>query len=105
MEPTISAIFVGFKIAIFLSVLVLAFLVDTTNKKKHVHGLNIMAGIFVLVALAEFFHVMAILNPGTWNWLTIHDNLYLVTHLLTLVGGLGIIWYLRGISQNIKDYQ
>lgn len=106
MDSTTSAIFVGLKIAVFSAILVMAFLIESVDKrKKQVHGINLFAIMFIVIALAEFFHVIASSHTGVLNWITNHKNLYLITHTLSIVGALGLIWYFTGIKKNIKNYK
>ena len=102
----IFLILASLKIGVFLSVLVLSFLVDIIGKKnKAVHGLNIMAVCFILVALTEFFHMVAEAHEEFFPWLLDFENVHLITKPLLILAGIGIIWYLWGISRNIKDYR
>jgi hypothetical protein len=103
MSEEIYALLAGLKIAIYLSVLVMAFIVDRVEKRKSVHGLNIMALAFMLIALIEFSHTFAHIE-GIWEWLTEHENLHLLLQPLFTIGGIGIIIYLRGLNCNAADY-
>lgn len=97
----------AFKIAIYIGVLVLAFLIDAVaqkNEKQNMHGLNLMAIAFVLVGIFEFFHVLAV-ELNIFPLLASHENLDLIVHPLFIVGGLGLIWFLWGVSKNVKDYR
>lgn len=102
---TILSLATGLKIAVYLSVLTLAFLVDAVSKKtKSVHGLNLMAIFFIVIAVLEFFHVMAHVY-GILPWLASHETLKYMTNSLFILGGLSLIWYLWEINKNIKDYK
>lgn len=101
MSNEIYGIFVGFKLALFISVLVFALLVDKVSKdKKQSHGLIIMAFAFIIIAALEFF---SIIDVGI-VWLS-NDNLQLITRPLLGIGAIGLIWYLIGIKKNIKQYK
>jgi len=105
-EGAVFALTAGLKIAIFLAVLVLAFLADKVVKdKKNVHGLNVMALAFILIAFSEFLHIMSHIHEGFMPWMMSHGNLHLITHPLFIIAGVGIIWYLWGINKNIEDYR
>jgi len=105
VDFAVFAVVAGVKLAVFLAVLVLAFLIDIVDSKhKNIHGLNIMAIAFVLIAITEFAHIMAHAE-GIMPWIGSHVNLNLITHPLLLIAGLGIIWYLWGINKNIEDYK
>lgn len=98
-------ILASLKIGVFLAVLVLSFLVDILEKKNRaVHGLNLMAVCFMLIALTEFFHIIAEAHKGFFPWLLDFQNVHLITKPLLILAGLGIIWYFYGIRKNIKDY-
>lgn len=103
----ILSIMAVLKIAVYLSVLVLAFLIDIVSKKdKHIHGLNLMALVFVVLAFTEFIHITSVISEGAvFSWFAVHENAHLLEGPLLLIGGLGIIWYLIGIKKNIEDYK
>jgi hypothetical protein len=97
----------AFKIAIYIGVLVLAFLIDIVTEKKEklgMQGLNVMAIAFVLVGIAEFFHVLAV-ELNIFPILASHENLDLTVHPLFIIGSLGLLWFLWGVSRNIKQYR
>lgn len=101
---TILSLATGLKLAVYLSVLTLAFLVDAVSKKtKSVHGLNLMAIFFAVIAIFEFFHIMAQVY-GILPWLS-ENILSYISNSLFILGGLSLIWYLWGINKNIKDYK
>lgn len=105
MAEEIYAILAGLKLAIFLSVLIMAFLVDIIEKgNKRVHGINFMAACLMLVAIFEFANIMSTFYPGFLGWFGEHENLHLVTKPFLLLSGIGLIWYLNGIRKNLKDY-
>ena len=105
MVDITSAIFVGVKLAVFVSVFVLTLLVGQSHKEKQVHGLNIMAFFFVIIAIVDFLHVMVPSETGILSWLAPEDNLYLVVHSLSVLAGLSIILYITGIEGKIKEYK
>lgn len=97
----------GFKIAIYIGVLVLAFLIDAVsqkNEKQTMHGLNVMAIAFALVGIFEFFHILAA-ELGVFSTLASHENLDLIIHPLFIIGSLGLLWFLWSVSKNIKAYR
>lgn len=105
MAEEIYAILAGLKLAVFLSVLVMAFLVDIAEKgNKRIHGLNFMAICLMFVAIFEFVNIMGIIYPGLFGWISDHESLHLFTKPFLLLAGLGLIWYLNGIRKNIKNY-
>lgn len=105
MAEEIYAILSGLKLAVFLAVLVMAFLVDIVEKgNKKVHGINFMAICLMFVAIFEFANTMSTIYPGFMGWLGEHENLHLLTKPFLLLSGLGLIWYLNGIRKNLKDY-
>jgi hypothetical protein len=102
-ESEIFVMMLGFKIAIFLSLLVLAFVIDIVNRdKKHIHGLNVMAAAFLLLTLLEFFEDMSGIYQGFMPFLG-HE---LVNSLfkpgLFVLSGLGILWYFRGLCKSAE---
>jgi len=106
MNAELFLLVAGIKIALFLAVAVLAFLIDIVdNKHKNVHGLNIMAISFILIAFTEFLHTLSHVHEGLFSWFMVHENLHLITHPLFIIAGIGIIWYLVGIKKNIEDYK
>lgn len=102
---TLLSLVTGLKIAVYLAVLTLAFLADAVTKKtKQVHGLNLMAVFFIVIALFEFFHVMTEVYD-ILPWLASSETVEYITISLFILGGLSLIWYLYGIHQNIKEYR
>ncbi len=97
----IFALTSGFKLAFFLSVLVLSVLVDLISKKERSfskYGLSIMAFAFMIVAILEFLHTM--------NHVTLVSAFFeneelteVVLESLFVVAGIGLLSYLRGFKE------
>lgn len=103
----ILALASGFKVAIYIGVAVLALLIDIVaqkNEKQYMHGLNVMSIAFVIIGLLEFFHVLATAY-GFSPALASHETVDLFIHLLFIIGGLGLVWFLWNVSKNVKQYR
>lgn len=102
MDVGSLSLWIGIKLAIFLAVLILSVLLMIIDNKPYIMGLSILAFTFIVIAIIEFVFVTPVFQSLP---ITGDKNLKLITNLLYIVGGLGMIWYLSGINSNIKDYK
>ena len=100
MAETMIAVVVGFKLGVYIALLVYSFLIDTTSKKKGAYGISIFALALIGVASIEFFNVVSGGSIGEKE-----GYFQIVVDALNTVAGLGLLSFLNHISKNLKDYR
>lgn len=104
---TMLVLAAGIKLAIYIGVAILAILIDMVskkNEKRHIYGLIVMSVILLILGAIEFFHEIAEAYD-LFPWLANHETLDLISHLLYILSFLGLLWFLWGVSKNIKAYR
>ena len=86
----------GFQLAIFLSLLMMSFLI---KKDKVAKIFRLIAFLFVIMAIFDFVHVFANIYGQIWPWIAQGDNLFLITHPVVFINGILFIFLLK----NLKD--
>lgn len=101
----------GLKLAVFLIVLVYAYLADIALKNKSgIHFLNVVAVAFMIMAIGEFLHVMSLDEVETgevavWPWIMSFENLEMFMEILSTIAGVGLLLYFLHLNNNVKDYR
>lgn len=97
----------GLKIAVFLLVLVYAFLVDIPFKRKSIHWINLTAIALILIAIMEFLHAMSDIgmDHSFIPYLDSEANLNAFIDIMSIVAGIGLLMFLLDIKKNIAAYK
>ena len=97
MTEIISGVVIGIELAVFFVILIYVILIDTTSKSKLSSSINLFAGAFVLASGIKFFATLLEIES-----IFVTE---ILTGLLSLIAGLGLILFLSHINKNIKDYR
>ncbi len=102
----LTGVVAGLELAVFLVVMVYAWLADLPYKLKGIHWLNLMAVALMVAALAELLHFLASIGPeyAVWPWIASSENLMWLLDIAYLVAGLAIILFLRHVNHHLKEY-
>lgn len=97
MVDAINGVVIGTKLAVFFVILIYVILINATSRSNIHYSINIFAGALILVSAIKFFTVFLEIEPIFAT--------QLLTSLLSLIAGLGLISFLSYINKNIKDYR
>ena len=96
MPDILSGVVIGAELAVFFVILIYAILIDATSKSKLSNSINLFASALILASGIKFFATLFEIKSMLPD---------VLTSLLSLVAGLGLILFLSNISKNIKDYR
>lgn len=97
MVETLNGVIMGLEVSVFFVILIYVILLDTTSESKMHRSINIFAGSLILVSGIKFFTVLLEIKS---TFVT-----EVLSGVLFLAAGLGLISFLSYIGKNIETYR